>query len=459
MTNPSMKQLYVKTYGCQMNVYDSERMRDLLAPLGFTATDHPAQADLVILNTCHIRERASEKVFSELGQLRRLKEERRLAGADMAICVAGCVAQAEGDEIRFREPSVDLILGPQSIHKLPEMVARLSRAAGQKLETSFDADEKFDQLARLTRRTNGPSAFVSVQEGCDKFCTFCVVPYTRGAEFSRPVAQILDEIRALTDRGIVEVTLLGQNVNAYLAKPEALGSAPERPHNLAFLIEQIAQISAIQRIRYTTSHPLEMDDSLIEAHRDIPQLMPFLHLPVQSGSDRILKAMNRRHNVRQFEDVIDKVRAARPDIAVTSDFIAGFPGETEAEFERTLALARRMQFASAFSFKYSPRPGTPAAQMSGQVPEPEKDLRLARLQEILTTSQVSWNRQQIGKTLPVLFHAPGRHVGQMIGRTPYNQSVHVYGSMKIGETLAIKIVDASQNSLTGERFPAKEPAF
>lgn len=458
MTNPTMKQLYVKTYGCQMNVYDSERMRDLLAPLGFTATDDPARADLVILNTCHIRERASEKVFSELGQLRRLKEERRLAGSDMAICVAGCVAQAEGDEIRFREPSVDLILGPQSIHKLPEMVARLSRAAGQKLETNFDANEKFDQLARLTRKIVGPTAFVSVQEGCDKFCTFCVVPYTRGAEFSRPVDQILDEIRALTDQGVVEVTLLGQNVNAYLAKPTDLGPHPQRPHNLAFLIEQIAQMPQIQRIRYTTSHPLEMDDSLIAAHRDIPQLMPFLHLPVQSGSDRILKAMNRRHNVAHFEDVIGKIRAARPDIAVTSDFIVGFPGETEAEFEHTLALARRMQFASAFSFKYSARPGTPAAQMLGQVPEPEKDLRLARLQEILTRSQIAYNRQQIGKTLPILFHAPGRHAGQMIGRTPFNQSVHVYGAMKIGDTLPIRIVDATQNSLTGEWVAAEEPA-
>ncbi|MBI1200761.1 MAG: tRNA (N6-isopentenyl adenosine(37)-C2)-methylthiotransferase MiaB [Phenylobacterium sp.] len=439
MSEPApRKRLYIKTYGCQMNVYDSERMADVLAPLGYGVTDSPEDADLVVLNTCHIREKATEKVYSELGQIRRMKAARAEAGADMTIAVAGCVAQAEGEEIMRRQPAVDLVVGPQAYHQLPELIARAHRARGERLAADFAPEEKFDALT-VARRPTGVTAFLTVQEGCDKFCTFCVVPYTRGGEWSRPAEAIEAEARALADKGVREVTLLGQNVNAY-----------DGEGGLAALVRRLATIPGLDRIRYTTSHPRDMDDALIAAHAEVEALMPYLHLPVQAGSDKVLKAMNRAHTAESYVRLIEKIRAARPDIAISGDFIVGFPGERDADFEATLQIVREVGYASAFSFKYSRRPGTPAAAMPGQVAEPVKEERLARLQALLDEQQRAFNDAQIGRTLPVLFEKAGRHAGQLVGRSPHLQAVHVSAPERmLGRIVPVRIEGAARNSLAG----------
>ncbi len=437
------KRLYIKTYGCQMNVYDSERMADVLAPLGYAMTDSPAAADLVVLNTCHIRERATEKVYSELGKLRELRDNRLAEGGSrLTIAVAGCVAQAEGEEIMRRQPAVDLVVGPQAYHQLPELIARSHRARGERLAAAFAADEKFDALSP-ERRPSGVTAFLTVQEGCDKFCTFCVVPYTRGAVWSRPAAAIEAEARNLADQGVREVTLLGQNVNAYAA-PDAEGLG------LAGLVRRLAQIPGLDRIRYTTSHPADMGEDLIAAHGEVEALMPYLHLPVQAGSDRVLKAMNRAHTAESYLRLVERIRAARPDIALSGDFIVGFPGEREADFEATLQIVREAGYAAAFSFKYSRRPGTPAAALPGQVEDAVKEERLARLNAVLEEQQLAFNASQVGRTLPVLFERAGRHPGQLVGRSPYLQSVHVSAPDRlIGQIVPVKIGDAARMSLAG----------
>jgi tRNA-2-methylthio-N6-dimethylallyladenosine synthase len=443
------KRLFIKTYGCQMNVYDSGRMADLMAPLGYAPAATPEGADLVILNTCHIREKAAEKTFSELGTIRRLKRAREQQGGRMIVAVAGCVAQAEGAEILERAPYVDIVFGPQAYHRLPEMVARALRASGEQvLDTSFPAEPKFDYLPE-TSAAPGVSAFLTVQEGCDRFCTFCVVPYTRGAEYSRPAAEIIVEARRLADAGAREITLLGQNVNAYHgAAPKGEGRGGE--WRLGELIRGLAGIPGIARLRYTTSHPKDVDDGLIAAHREVPQLMPFLHLPVQSGSDRVLAAMNRRHTADEYRRTVERLRRARPDLALSSDFIVGFPGESAADFAATLDLVREIGFAQAFSFKYSPRPGTPAATASDQVPEPVKAERLAVLQALLHDQQRASNEASVGRVLPVLFEKPGRHEGQLVGRSPYLQSVHADAEIdRIGEILPVTIRAAGPNSLSG----------
>jgi len=433
-----LKRLYIKTYGCQMNVYDSERMADMLAPLGYGMAEAPEGADLVVLNTCHIREKATEKVYSELGQLKLMKQARQAEGAAMTIAVAGCVAQAEGEEILRRQPAVDLVVGPQSYHQLPELIARAHRARGERLAADFAPEEKFDALT-AERRPTGVSAFLTVQEGCDKFCTFCVVPYTRGGEWSRPAGDVEAEARTLAAKGVREVTLLGQNVNAY-----------DGEGGLAGLVRRLAKIPGLDRIRYTTSHPRDMDEALIAAHGEVEALMPYLHLPVQSGSDRVLKAMNRAHTAESYLRLIEKIRGVRPDIAISGDFIVGFPGETDAEFEATLQLVGDIGYAGAFSFKYSRRPGTPAAALPGQVAEAVKDERLARLNALLETQQSAFNARQVGRVLPVLFEKPGRHPGQIIGRSPYLQSVHVTAPDRlIGEIVPVRIASAARNSLAG----------
>jgi tRNA-2-methylthio-N6-dimethylallyladenosine synthase len=440
---PPRRTLHIETYGCQMNVYDSQRMAELLAPLGYTQAENRDNADMVILNTCHIRERATEKVFSELGRLREIKEERAPAGRAMKIVVAGCVAQAEGAEILRRAPAVDLVIGPQSYHRLPELIARAARESGERLATDFAAEEKFDELPK-TRHAEGVAAFLSIQEGCDKFCTFCVVPYTRGAEFSRSVASIIEEAEGLVAQGVRELTLLGQNVNAYH------GAGPDGGEwSFARLLRRLAQIEGLARLRYTTSHPLEMTDELIGLHGEEPKLMPYLHLPVQSGSDRMLKAMNRKHDAGVYRSIVEKLRAARPDIALSTDLIVGFPGEKAADFEETLALVREIGFASAFSFKYSRRPGTPAAAMPGQVAEAEKTERLARLQKLLSEQQRAFNVAQIGRVLPVLVAGPGRKPGQAQGRSPYLQGVHFEARPEVGAETPVRIVGATISSLTG----------
>jgi tRNA-2-methylthio-N6-dimethylallyladenosine synthase len=441
------KRLFIKTYGCQMNVYDSERMRDVLAPLGYEPSDTPDGSDLVILNTCHIREKAAEKVYSELGRLRPMKEKKAASGG-MTIAVAGCVAQAEGAEIMRRAPVVDLVVGPQTYHKLPELIAQAHRSRGEALDTEFEVEDKFDQLPD-ERHVDGYSAFVTVQEGCDKFCTFCVVPYTRGAEWSRPVDQLVAEIRALAAKGVREITLLGQNVNAYHGEPPA-GREADGPWGLGQLLRHLALIGGIERLRYTTSHPRDMDDDLIAAHRDEEKLMPYLHLPIQCGSDKILKAMNRQHTYAQYADLIGRIREARPDIALSGDFIVGFPGETEADFSDTLKCVREIGYASAFSFKYSMRPGTPGAAMVNQVDEGVKSERLQVLQALLSEQQTNFNLGQIGSTLPVLFEKPGRLDGQLHGRSPFLQSVHVMGPANlIGQIGHVKVEAATMSALTG----------
>jgi tRNA-2-methylthio-N6-dimethylallyladenosine synthase len=441
MSAPAQKKLYIKTWGCQMNVYDSNRMADILSPFGYGLVDEPSDADMVILNTCHIREKATDKVFSDIGRLEKHKAAKEAKGEKMIIAVSGCVAQAEGDLILDRAKSVDLVFGPQTYHELPEMLVRAG--AERIVNTELAVEEKFDSLTH-DRTNTGPAAFLSVQEGCDKFCTFCVVPYTRGAEFSRPVAQVMDEAKRLADAGVREVTLLGQNVNAYH------GDATGGTWGLARLIEEIAQINGVERIRYMTSHPRDMDQDLIDAHRDIPQLMPYLHLPVQSGSDGVLKAMNRKHTAAHYIDIIERVRAARPDIALSGDFIVGFPGETDAHFEETLQFVSEINYASAYSFKYSPRPGTPAANMQGLVREDVKSERLQRLQDLLFAQQNAFNAAKVGQTLPVLIEKKGNRAGQLMGKSPYNQSVYIEGNDRlIGQVIDINIENSSASALTG----------
>ena len=434
------KTLFIKTYGCQMNVYDSERMAAAMAAADYAEVDAPEDADLVILNTCHIREKAAEKVYSELGRLKPLKAAR----PGMKIAVAGCVAQAEGAEILRRQPLVDLVVGPQAYHRLPVMAAAAHRSGSPQLDTAMPEELKFDHLPpdRGTRRQ--PTAFLTVQEGCDKFCAFCVVPYTRGAEVSRPIDRVLSEARDLVRRGAVEITLLGQNVNAYH------GEGPDGAWSLARLIRALAAIDGLARIRYTTSHPNDMTDDLIAAHAEEPRLMPYLHLPVQAGSDRVLKAMNRRHTGRDYIGLIERIRAARPDIAISGDFITGFPGETEADFEDTLALVREVRYAQAYAFRYSPRPGTPAAGAE-QVPDEVRADRLARLQALLAEQQAAFGRAQIGRTLPVLIEKPGRRTGQLVGRSPYLQAVHLDApAERTGSIVEVAITGAGPNSLAGQ---------
>ena len=440
-----MKKLYIKTYGCQMNVYDSDRMTDVLAPLGYVPHHAPEDADMVILNTCHIREKASEKVFSELGRLRQLKERARdQIGRDMMITVAGCVAQAEGEEITRRAPWVDMVVGPQSYHRLPEMITKLDPAARNSvIDTDFPEEVKFDYLPEEVAH-RGPAAFLSVQEGCDKFCAFCVVPYTRGAEFSRSVAQVVDEAKKLVAAGTREITLLGQNVNAYH------GEGPDGKNwGLGRLLHHLAEVDGVERLRYTTSHPLDMDDELIYAHRDIPALMPYLHLPVQAGSDRILSAMNRRHTADEYIAIIDRLRDAVPHLALSGDFIVGFPGETDADFADTLRLVDRVSYASAYSFKYSERPGTPAANAENQVDEAVKSDRLSSLQQLLDSQQMAFNKGCEGTKMEILVERVGGREGQMTGRSPFMQSVYFEGDeSQLGQILPMEISEARQNSLT-----------
>ena len=443
------KKLYIKTYGCQMNVYDSGRMADVLAPLGYGLVETPEGADMVILNTCHIREKAAEKVYSELGRLRHLKNEREENGGKMIVAVSGCVAQAEGREILDRAPYVDMVFGPQTYHRLPEMVAEASRAGGAVLDTDFPAEPKFDHLpvaSSVAAEDLSGAAFLTVQEGCDKFCAFCVVPYTRGAEYSRPVEDILAEARRLVDRGVSEITLLGQNVNNYLG-PAASG----KNWGLGRLIREMAAIDGVERLRYTTSYPADMNDELITAHGDVPALMPFLHLPVQSGSNTILKAMRRRHTADDYRRLVDRLRKSRPDIGLSSDFIVGFPGETDADLAKTLELIGDVEFIQAYSFKYSPRPGTPAAAMEDQVADSLKVERLAQLQDLLNTQQRTFNDACVGRVMEVLLDRAGREKGQLVGRSPYMQAVHVNAAdHRLGEILAVSITAAHANSLAGE---------
>ena len=438
------KKVFVKAYGCQMNVYDSERMHDVLAPLGYVETLGPEDADLVILNTCHIREKAAEKVYSELGKIRKMKTARAAEGGEMLIAVAGCVAQAEGEEIVRRAPAVDLVFGPQTYHRLPQLLARQAKGEKAIVETAFPAEEKFEGL-KAREPGKAVAAFLTVQEGCDKFCTFCVVPYTRGAEFSRPVEQVLGEARKLAAQGVREFTLLGQNVNAYHGL-DADGSAL----SLAALVAELSRIEGIERLRYTTSHPRDMTEDLIAAHAENPKLMPYLHLPVQSGSDSVLKAMNRGHSAEHYLRLIEKVRKARPDMAISGDFIVGFPGETEKDFESTLELVREVRYASAYSFKYSPRPGTPAAGHEKQVPEAEKSARLQELQKLIHRQQTEFNEALVGRTVPVLLEKPGRDPGQLVGRSPYLQSVHIEADPAlIGRIVDTHITGVGTNSLSG----------
>jgi len=444
---PNARRVHIKSFGCQMNVYDARRMADLLAPEGYAETEAMDEADLVILNTCNIREKAVEKVYSELGRVRVIKEERSARGAETLVAVAGCVAQAEGSELLRQARTVDLVVGPQGYHKLPDLIGR-ARGGERPTETNFAAEDKFDRLPAPGAervRARGPSAFLTVQEGCDKFCSFCVVPYTRGAEVSRPLEHIVGEARALAAAGVREITLLGQNVNAYH------GAAPEGGSvDLARLLHALAAVPGIERLRYTTSHPNDMTPGLIAAHRDLPQLMPYLHLPVQSGSDRILKAMNRKHDADAYRRIVDAVRAVRPDVALSSDFIVGFPSESDQEFEATYRLVEEIGFAAAFSFKYSPRPGTPAAERARQVPDEIATERLHRLQALIRDQQTAFNAATVGRTVEVLVEKPGRDPGQLGGKSPYLQAVHFDGPAHlVGTIVPVEIVAVMTNSLTG----------
>jgi tRNA-2-methylthio-N6-dimethylallyladenosine synthase len=446
-TRGGTRKVYVKSYGCQMNAYDSNRIADTLASYGYVETPTPEGADLVVLNTCNIREKATEKVYSELGRMRVLKQEAAQQDRRMTIAVAGCVAQAEGGEIVRRAPTVDLVVGSQSYHRLPALLQQAEQ--GPVIDTEFPSEDRFDFLAPPSKnaiRARGISAFLTVQEGCDKFCTFCVVPYTRGVEMSRPAAKIVAEAEHLARGGVREITLIGQNVNAYH------GEGPDgSPWTLARLLERIARIPGIARLRYTTSHPRDMDEGLIAAHRDLDALMPQLHLPVQSGSDRILAAMNRKHTRADYLKVIERLRAARPDMAFTSDFIVGFPGETEEDVQATLALSEDVGFSTAYSFKYSARPGTPAADHAGQVAEDVKSERLARLQALIDRLQDKFNEATVGQTLPILFEKPGRHPGQTMGRSPFLQAVHVTSpSARIGEIADVTVTEVRANVLVGD---------
>ncbi|WP_426231153.1 tRNA (N6-isopentenyl adenosine(37)-C2)-methylthiotransferase MiaB [Pararhizobium sp. DWP3-4] len=448
LESPPVRKVFVKTYGCQMNVYDSDRMTDALAKDGYVSTDVMEDADLVLLNTCHIREKAAEKVYSALGRLRDLKKKKASEGREMMIGVAGCVAQAEGDEILRRAPAVDLVIGPQTYHRLPEALKRVQRGE-RVLETDYAIEDKFEHLPapdKAKTKARGVTAFLTVQEGCDKFCTFCVVPYTRGSEVSRPVAQIVAEAQKLVDAGVREITLLGQNVNAW----HGLGADGEK-WGLGQLLHRLTQIEGLARLRYSTSHPRDMEDSLIEAHRDLKQLMPYLHLPIQSGSNRILKAMNRRHTTAEYIALIARIKAARPDLALSGDFIVGFPGETDEDFEDTLRLVETVGYAQAFSFKYSTRPGTPGADLGDQVPEDVKAKRLERLQALLLKQQNEFAQQCIGKTIDLLLEKPGRMPGQLIGRSPWLQSVNVdANASQIGDIVSVRITGAGPNSLFAE---------
>ena len=433
------KKLYIKTYGCQMNVYDSERMAEVLSGAGYVQSDNPEGADMILLNTCHIREKAAEKIYSELGRLKGLKADN----PDLKIAVAGCVAQAEGEEIMRRQPMVDLVVGPQSYHRLAELEAKAGNGRTA-LDTDFPQEDKFDQMKRRPKARRGPSAFLTVQEGCDKFCAFCVVPYTRGAEVSRPPSSIVSEARDLVDRGVKEITLLGQNVNAYH------GEAGGKATGLAGLIRQLAQVDGLERIRYTTSHPTDMSDDLIAAHGECEKLMPYLHLPVQSGSDRVLKAMNRKHTAEEYLKLVERLREARPDILMSGDFIVGFPGESDADFEQTLALVRAVGYGQAYSFKYSPRPGTPAAERA-QIPEDVKASRLQVLQELLKSQQATAQERMVGQTTSVLFERTGRLPGQFVGKSEHLQAVHASGpDLSIGDIRTVKIVESAPNSLAGQ---------
>jgi tRNA-2-methylthio-N6-dimethylallyladenosine synthase len=451
------RKVHVKSFGCQMNVYDSHRMADTLAPAGYSETALAGEADLIILNTCNIREKAVDKVYSEIGRIRELKDTAAAQGRQVLIAVAGCVAQAEGPEIIRRTDAVDLVVGSQNYHRLPDMIARLQ--TGQPIvDTEFPVEDKFDVLAPPTRTAiakRGISSFVTVQEGCDKFCTFCVVPYTRGAEVSRPVEKIATEVECLAAGGVREVTLIGQNVNAYHGE-----DTDGRHATLARLLRRLAQVPGIVRLRYTTSHPLDMNEGLIAAHGDLPALMPSMHLPVQSGSDRILAAMNRGHTRKQYLDVIARLRAVRQDLAFTSDFIVGFPGETEDDFRDTLALVDEVGFAGAYSFTYSPRPGTPAANMEG-VPQPVSAERLQRLQAVITRHWRAFNASYVGRTLEVLLEKPGRLPGQLVGKTPYLQTVQVMAPPEhIGQVAPVAITGTGTNTLFGEiAEPAHAPVF
>jgi len=447
-TGDQPRKVFVKTYGCQMNVYDSERMGDALARDGYQAVDTVEAADLILINTCHIREKAAEKVYSQLGRLAKLKKQRNADGGDLMVAVAGCVAQAEGQEIIRRAPVVDVVIGPQTYHRLPEALAR-ARKGESVVETEFPAEDKFDGLPDAPEkaiRARGVAAFLTVQEGCDKFCTFCVVPYTRGAEVSRPVDRILGEAERLAEAGVREITLLGQNVNAWHGK-----GVDGREWGLGELVRRLAAIEGIERIRYTTSHPRDMDDALIEAHRDLPKLMPYLHLPVQSGSDRILKAMNRRHTAAEYVKLVERIRAARPDIALSGDFIVGFPGETDADFEDTMRLVREVRYASAFTFKYSIRPGTPGADMDDQVDEAVKTERLARLQDLINEQTRAFGRECVGKVVDLLLEKPGRNTDQLIGRSPWLQPVIVDAKLgKIGDIVRVRITQPGTTGLFAE---------
>ena len=440
--NDKAKKVFIKTYGCQMNVYDSERMVDVLSPIGYAPVETPENADLVILNTCHIREKAAEKVYSELGRIRQLKKK---VNPKMKVAVAGCVAQAEGSEIKRRAPVVDMVLGPQTYHKLPEMIAKVHRNSGEVLETDFDTLEKFDNLPE-SRQVKGFSSFLTIQEGCDKFCTFCVVPYTRGAEVSRPVDQIINEARNLASQGVREITLIGQNVDAY-----SIMGPNSKQWGLGELISHVALIGGIDRLRFTTSHPRDMDDDLISILGKEPKLMPYLHLPIQAGSDKVLKAMNRGHTYEEYKTLIGKIRKSRPDIALSGDFIVGFPGETESDFQQTMKCVEEIGYASSFSFKYSVRPGTPGASLPQQVSEDVKSDRLKRLQDLLYSQQLAFNESLVGRTLNVLIENIGREENQLFGRSPYLQGTHFNGPADlIGQIRPVLITKAGRNSLSGE---------
>lgn len=446
MMTKSKGKYFIKTFGCQMNVYDSERMGEALSDAGYADTDRPESADLVILNTCHIREKAAEKVYSELGRLNKIKSERRLQGESTIIAVAGCVAQAEGREILSRAPVVDLVVGPQSYHRLGDLISRAGHGRAGIIDIDFPEDDKFKHLPARPKLARLPSAFLTVQEGCDKFCTFCVVPYTRGSEYSRPVDEIVEEARRLAEAGVKEVTLLGQNVNAYHGD----GGGGE-PKSLAQLLRSLAEIPELQRLRYTTSHPRDMSEDLIALHGMEEKLMPYLHLPFQAGSDRILAAMNRKHTRGEYYELVRRIRAARPDIALSTDIIVGFPGESDDDFARTMEVVKTVEFAQAYSFKYSSRPGTPASGMDDQVPEDVKSARLQELQALLNKQQEAFNRSCVGKRFPVLLERSGRRAGQLVGRSPYLQAVHANGPESlIGCMIEVEIISAGPNSLEAD---------
>ncbi len=445
MSMLNSKKIHIKTYGCQMNVYDTERMADVMAPHGYRTIDTPEGADLVILNTCHIREKAEDKVYSDLGRVRAEKDRLAKEGKRMILAVGGCVGQAQGAEIMARAPYVDMVFGPQTYHRLPEMLARVERGERSVVDVDFPVVEKFDTLPRQNTHES-PSAFLSVQEGCDKFCTFCVVPYTRGAEYSRKAADVIEEAKALVQQGVMEITLLGQNVNAYHG-----AGMDGADWSLARLMKELAKIDGLERIRYTTSHPRDMSDDLIAIHGEEKKVMPYLHLPVQAGSDAVLKRMNRHHTAASYVEIIEKLRAVRPDIAISGDFIVGFPGETEEDFCATMALVETVGYSSAYSFKYSIRPGTPAGEATDQVPEEDKTRRLALLQGLLGRQQFAFNRSTVGMEMDVLFDRVGKYEGQILGKSPYLQSVHLLGHPELaGKIARVKIVEARESSLKAE---------